>query len=169
MLKLISLVLSFSLIFTSVAPSYAAGVAAQRQNEALRGQIEQAVYDAQEVQEESYGSQIKLIFEQVNELINPASVSNAGGTSRHYLSSGKAQTAGDVLNFCNVKLYNLREEYKKAGKTGNEYLEQGYVCTQKGYGENAMQICSNAAAFTQQTHTLAQRPRHWSKCVRLLR
>jgi len=149
MLKLISLVLSFSLIFTSVAPSYAAGVAAQRQNEALRGQIEQAVYDAQEVQEESYGSQIKLIFEQVNELINPASVSNAGGTSRHYLSSGKAQTAGDVLNFCNVKLYNLREEYKKAGKTGNEYLEQGYVCTQKGYGENAMQICSNAAAFAQ--------------------
>ena len=43
MLKLISIVLSFSLIFSSIAPSYAAGVSAQRQTQNLQASIEEAV------------------------------------------------------------------------------------------------------------------------------
>ena len=153
MLKLISVVLSFSLIFSSVAPSYAAGVFAQQQEEAMREQIEQAISDAQEAQEISYESQVKLIFEQVNTLINPPKDPNFTGYA--FVSDTSDQNASRTLRICGSQLAPLYEEYFRQGKADGEYLREGYVCTAQGFGKDATKICSNAGAFAQVCASIA--------------
>lgn len=152
MLKLISIVLSFSLIFSSIAPSYAAGVSAQRQTQNLQASIEEAVAAATSGQSD-VEMQIQMIFDQLDRIVNPANAydPNARGAQ---LYAAPLQSAGQVLVACDAQLKKVYDEFHAQGQA-DKYLEKGFVCTEQTLNGEKIQTCSNALAFAQVCSSVA--------------